>query len=225
MSIEGKKAAAKEAVKLIQPGMKIGLGTGSTAEYFITELGKRCRLERLQISAIGTSLASQKLAAQEKIPLMDPNNVILLDLAIDGADEIDPQKQMIKGGGGALLREKIVAAMSKEMIVIIDSNKQVNYLGKFPLAIEIIPFGLLATLDHLRKKGYEARIRENRQGEKIISDNGNYLIDIQLPYPCINPKKEEDQLKEIPGVIETGFFLNLAGRVIVGYPDGKTKIY
>lgn len=225
MSIEGKKAAAKVAAQLVKSGMQLGLGTGSTSSYFITELGKRCRLEGLEIKAIATSLASQNQAKQEGISLINPDEITFLDLTIDGADEIDSQKRMIKGGGGALLREKIVATMSKEMIVIIDSSKEVDFLGKFPLALEIVPFGYLATFHHLKEKGYQPAVRKNQQGEKIISDNGNYLIDILLSYPCKDPEQEEISLKKIPGIVETGLFLHMAGRVIVGHPDGKTKTY
>jgi ribose 5-phosphate isomerase A len=223
MATIAKEAAGKKAAELVEDGMIVGLGTGSTTRFFISELGKRCR-SGLRIKAVATSLASQQQAEKEGIPLIAINTIDTIDLDVDGADEIDPLKRMIKGGGGALFREKIIAGMSKEMIVIVDESKTVEYLGKFPLPIEISSFGHLATLRHLKEKSFIGTLRKTPQLTPFITDNNNLIVDIQLPYPCLNPEEVDKQIKAIPGVIETGFFFELAGRVLIGQNNGKVKI-
>lgn len=217
---KAKTAAAKAAASLIQNGMTIGLGSGSTTALFIQFLNERCLKEKLDIKAIATSHLSATLASA--IPLVDINTIVSLDLCVDGADEIDHQKRMIKGGGGALLREKIAASMSKEMIVIVDNEKVVDQLGAFPLPVEISTFAYSATLAKMRSLGYDAHLRITSTKKPYITDNGNFIIDISFPNKCPTPEKDNAILKNIPGVLETGFFFNLAGRVIVGYPDGTT---
>lgn len=218
-----KKAAGKAAADFIQNGMLIGLGTGSTASCFIDCLIDRCR-KGLQVTAVTTSERSQKQALQGGIKLIDINSITTLDITVDGADEIDQQKRMIKGGGGALLREKIVACMSKEMIVIVDSNKVVDFLGRFYLPVEICPFAFKSTLYHLEQLNYQGILRITSANELYRTDNGNYIYDVHLSYPCLNPERDHDRIRSIPGVIETGFFFKLAGRVIVGFEDGHTEI-
>lgn len=218
-----KEAAGTTAAQLIQPGMLVGLGTGSTAHYFIQALSKRCR-EGLQITAVASSEASLTQARESGISIADIQAIRQVDITVDGADEIDPQKRMIKGGGGALLREKILASSSREMVVIIDSAKQVSQLGAFPLPVEISPFAYQATIHKMNALGYQGKIRLSKQNDFYKTDNGNFIYDIQLPLPC-TPEKEEKALKALPGVVETGFFLGLAGRVIVGFPDGSVKIH
>lgn len=222
---KAKQAAGKAAANLIQNGMLIGLGTGSTAEFFIENLIERCQHHGLKISVFPSSEKSAKLALAGGIPLCDENHVTTLDLAVDGADEVDPQKRLIKGGGGALLREKIVATMSKEMIVIVDQRKLVDRLGGFPLPVEIVPFAHHATMHHIRNLGYEGAYRKTYDGELFITDNGNYIIDIKFPDRCQEPERAHALLKAIPGVVETGFFFDIAGRVIIGYTDGTVKIF
>lgn len=216
-----KAAAGYAAADLIPSGSKIGIGTGSTAAFFIERLIQRCR-EGLVITALATSAQSEKLAAAGGIPLLDPSQVSELDIAVDGADRIDQQKQMIKGGGGALLREKIVASMAKEMIIIVDEEKVVDRLGGFPLPIEILPFGYQSIIQKLRALGLEGNLR-HKQEEIYKTDNGNYIVDIVTPAYWDSPEKTDSQLRKIPGVIETGFFLNLAKRVIVGDDNGKVR--
>lgn len=218
--IIAKKAAAKIAADHVKEGMRVGLGTGSTATYFISFLAERCR-NGLRIQAVATSLQSAEKARQEGIPLVDINTLITLDLSVDGADEIDREKRMIKGGGGALLREKIVGAMSNEYLIIVDEGKMVKHLGKFPLAIEISPFGYSATLEKLEEKGYRSRLRMKSLDEIYVTDNGGYITDIQLRFPCLDPEKEDEQLKKIPGVLETGLFYRMVDKVIVGYGNGR----
>ncbi len=213
---KAKEAAGKAAAELIQNGMTVGIGTGSTVAYFIEHLASRCK-KGLKIKAIATSLKSETLAKKGGIPLLDEKKVKTLDIAVDGADEIDPKMQMIKGGGGALLREKIVAFMAKEMIVIVDEKKYVKTLGAFPLPVEVSPFGINATLQHL--KPFFPKIRP-----KFISDNGNLIVDLHLKKKIRNAAKLDQQLKNIPGVLETGLFINIANMVIIGYEDGRTRI-
>jgi len=220
---KAKKAAGYAAAELIQENMTIGLGTGTTAFYFIERLGERCR-QGLHISAVSTSQKSWDLAREAGIPIRDIDSYTSLDLVVDGADEIDSQKRMIKGGGGALLREKIVATMSKEMIVIIDRQKLVEKLGAFPLPLEIVSFAWKATVLHIQDLGFKGAIRQTKEGKSYITDNGNLIFDIHFPSPISNPEEIDRQIRKIPGVLETGFFFNLAGKVIIGYSDGKVEI-
>ena len=218
-----KKAAAEHAAKLIHNGMLVGLGTGSTAKFFIEALAKKCK-KGLAINAVATSVASANLAKELGIPMLDINTIDHLDITVDGADEIDKQLQMIKGGGGALLREKIVASMSKMVIAIVDSAKVVDHLGKFLLPVEILQFASKATLASLRRHGLNPTLRAGKDGGSYVTDNGNYIADIKLPYPCLDPAEDDRRLKQIPGVLETGFFLHMAKMAIVGFPDGHIDI-
>lgn len=218
-----KKNAADAAVKFIESGMVIGLGTGSTATYFIESLGKLVS-RGLKVSAVATSIESHNLAKSLGISMIDINSVTVLDICVDGADEIDGQKQMIKGGGAALFREKIIANMSREMIVIVDQSKVVDHLGKFPLPVEITRFGFKVTMREIEKFGTSAHLRTNKDSSLLITDNDNYIVDLQLKYPCKKPFEEHLKIKLITGVCETGLFINMAGRVIIGYDDGHVEI-
>lgn len=218
-----KEAAGKAAAELIERDMLVGIGTGSTAAFFIKHLAVRCR-QGLKIIAVATSQRSYDLARSEGISLVDINTVTTLDIAVDGADEIDAQKRMIKGGGGALLREKIIASMSGEMVVVIDAQKRVDYLGKFPLPVEIVPFAFKATQYHFEQLGFKGSIRTTGNGQQYVTDNQNLIFDVHLEYPCQNPEVIDAQIRSIPGVVETGFFFKLAGRVITGFPDGRVEI-
>ncbi len=218
-----KQAAGRAAIDLIQEGMLVGLGSGSTSSYFIEALGERCR-KGLHIKAIASSKQSRLLAEAVGIPLEDDDAISSLDLTIDGADEIDPQKNMIKGGGGALLREKLLAQGSQEMIVIIDENKLVDHLGHFPVPIEIASFVYRMTLLRIESLGYQGVLRLNPDKTIYVTDNGNYIVDIQFENPILDPQAEHNQLRLISGVLETGLFFGVAGRVIVGYNDGYVRI-
>lgn len=222
---KAKQAAGKAAAALVQKGMLVGLGTGSTADFFIESLIERCKKEPLNITAFPSSQKSAQMAIAGGIPLCDENTITTLDIAVDGADEIDHQKRMIKGGGGAMLREKIVAGMSKEMIVIIDQNKLVDHLGGCPLPIEVIPFAHHATLSKVQKLGYDGVMRLSKDEQLYVTDNGNYIIDIHFSNGCRSPEKDQTILSAIPGVVATGFFFGMAGRVIVGQFDGSVKIF
>ena len=218
-----KSAAGKAAAGMIQPNMIVGLGTGSTAAYFIESLAQRCR-EGLKIKAVATSRKSYEQAFRHEIPMIDINTLVQIDVAVDGADEIDVHKRMIKGGGGALLREKIIASMSKEMIVIVDSSKQVDHLGAHPLPLEIVPFAYHATQHHLHQLGFFGKLRTSKDNNIFVTDNGNYIYDIQLKHPCTHPEDINYKIRSIPGIVETGFFFGLAKIVIIGHENGKVKI-
>ena len=214
-----KTHAAEAAAKLIQDGMIVGLGTGSTSTLFIKKLGQRCR-EGLRITAVASSIRSYDLAKSLSIPLADINLLEKIDVTVDGADEVDHQLRLIKGGGGALLREKIVACMSREMIVIVDESKVVDNIGSFPLPIEIIPFASKATLFHIEKLGLQGTIRKLETGGPYITDNGNYIYDVSPNSLKGDLELLNQSLINIPGVIETGFFFGIASKVIVGLASG-----
>lgn len=217
-----KEAAAKKALEFVQDGMVLGLGTGSTAVFFIKHLIERCK-NGLKIEAVSTSFASQKMAHEGGISILDINTLSSLDLTIDGADEIDPEKRLIKGAGGALVREKIVATMSHEMIVISDESKLVEKLGVHPLPVEILPFGAKATEKHITDLGLEGKWRQS-SAEKYVTDNQNWIFDIHFSTPPVSPESIHQSLIALPGVIDTGFFFHLAKRCVIGKQDGTTQI-
>lgn len=220
---EAKKNAGYKAAELVEDRMIVGLGTGSTAAYFIEALIERVRTG-LRIEAVATSKRSYDQASQGGIPLIDINSRARLDICFDGADEIDPQKRMIKGGGGALLHEKIIASMSDEMVVIVDEAKCVEELGKFPLPVEIVPFGYRSIAYKIEQLGYSGKLRMINGGYPYITDGGHYIYDITLTQGHPEPEVIEEELLRIPGVVDTGFFFNLAGRVIIGKSDGSIAI-
>lgn len=218
-----KKSAGYAAAALVQDEMTLGLGTGSTVAFFIEQLIERCR-NGLKISAVATSLRTETLARNGGIPLIDINTLSSIDLTVDGADEIDREKRMIKGGGGALLREKIIATMSKEMTIVVDETKIVKRLGRFPLPVEIVPFAYPTTIQRIEQLGYSGKLRPNASGEIYLTDNNNYIYDIHLKELIDDPEQLNLRLREIVGVVESGLFIHLADRVIVGYNDGKVEI-
>jgi len=220
---EAKMAAGRKAAEWIENGMIVGLGSGSTAECFIESLIERCR-RGLRIRAVSSSRASAEKAKKGGIEVEDLNSVPRIDLTVDGADEIDPQKRMIKGGGGAHVREKILAAASNEMVVIVDESKLVDVLGKSKLPVEVLFFGSPTTRMRIETLGYEGKWRLNPDGTLFLTENGNLLFDIFFEFPLFHPEKDHEKLIHIPGVVDTGFFFNLAGRVIVGYSDGRTEL-
>lgn len=223
-SSAAKQAAGKAAAYLITQGMVVGLGTGSTAAFFIEELGRRVK-EGLKIKAIASSRASYQLAKAHGIPLIDLNDVLTVDVTVDGADEIDPQKQMIKGAGGALLCEKILASSSNEMIVVADESKLVKSLGHTPLPVEVAIYGFKATILKLERQGFLSLLRMASSEKPFVTDMGNYIVDSILPLPILNLEETNQKIMDIPGVIDTGFFFNVAGRVIVGQRDGTTRVW
>jgi ribose 5-phosphate isomerase A len=222
MNLENcKKAAAEKAISFIKDGMIVGIGTGSTTFYFIEKLIKQCKAG-LNITAVASSEKTMDIARKGEIPLLDINTVKSLDIYVDGADEIDPEKRMIKGGGGALVREKISANMSKERIFIVDESKLVSKLGRRSLPVEIIPFGSAATIHQLERLGYQGTLRM-KNNAPYMTDNHNFIYDVHLP-DNTKPEMAHQQITAIPGVVDTGFFFNFAGRVIIGFLDGKVVV-
>ncbi len=217
-NIENEKhAAAVEAVKVVGNNQIVGLGSGSTAAYAIRELGVAVR-SGLKIRAVPTSDKTAKLAESLGIPLIDINSVDSIDVTIDGADEFNSDLILIKGGGGALLREKIVASLSKKEIIIADSTKMVKILGRFKLPIEIIPFASNYVIRQIETIGGTGEIRNN--GEvRFITDEGNYIIDADFG-AIADPQDLSNKLNEIEGVAAHGLFINLAAKIIMGTQNG-----
>ncbi|MCB1136157.1 MAG: ribose-5-phosphate isomerase RpiA [Chlamydiia bacterium] len=218
----GKQAAGYAAADLVKDGMRVGIGTGSTVKYFIERLAQRCQ-EGLRVETVSTSKASEQLATKHGIAVRSMDGIQSIDLTVDGADEIDPQKRMIKGGGGALLREKIVAASSTEMLVIVDHSKCVDRLGSFPLPVELVPFGMDSTIYRLQEAGFRGSVRR-KEGQIYVTDNHNHIIDLVLNPADLDPETAHAALLQIPGVVDTGFFLGYAGRVVVGHEDATVEI-
>lgn len=219
-----KKMAAERALGFIEPGMKLGLGTGSTAAAFVDLLGQRVAAG-LDIIGVPTSEATRRQAEALGIRLTTLDEEPYLDLTIDGADELDEQLRLIKGGGGALLREKIVATASDRMLVIADASKRVSVLGKFPLPIEVIPFGLRSTLgmiemliDDIGCPG-PLRVRKLASGELFRTDSGNLIVDAHLG-AIEDPEGLDQVLKMVPGVVENGLFIGLADAAVIASADG-----
>jgi ribose 5-phosphate isomerase A len=229
MDVEAqKRAAAARAVEFVRPGMRLGLGTGSTAKHFVDLLAERVR-GGLDVVAVPTSEATRAQAERLGIMLTTLDETPELDLTIDGADEIAPDLTLIKGGGGALLREKIVAAASGRMLVIADQSKWVAMLGRFPLPIEIAPFGAAATRRAVEAATAAAgcpgaaMLRKGSNGHAFVTDGGHWLLDAQLQR-IPDPKTLAARLSAVPGVMEHGLFIGLAGTAIVAGPDGVRLI-
>lgn len=223
MSDDWKRLAAERAVEDVQPGMKLGIGTGSTAEHFVLALGARVRAG-LNVIGVPTSERTRDLAVEQGIRLATLEELPELDLTVDGADEIDPAMNLIKGGGGALLREKIVAAASKQMTVIADASKLVDQLGAFPLPIEVVPFGLGATrlaveacLENLGLP--KALTIRGGDDHPFVTDGGHVILDATLERIPDVPELAK-KLVAIPGVVEHGLFIGLAAKAYVAGPDG-----
>ena len=219
-----KRQAAALALEHVRDGMRIGLGTGSTAKHFVELLGERVRAG-LDIVGVPTSETTRADAARFGIPLTTLDDIDRLDLTVDGADEIDPALNLIKGGGGALLREKIVATASDRMIVIADDSKWVDVLGRFPLPIELVPFGLAATQRAMEqafaKCGVSGQmmVRKRKDGHVFVTDGGHCIIDAQLGRIEDAPRLA-GELINIPGVVEHGLFIGLASMAILAGPEG-----
>jgi ribose 5-phosphate isomerase A len=220
MEINPKQLTGGMAADLVGNDMVVGLGTGSTAFFAIKRLGERVR-QGLNIRGIPTSEQSRIQAEEERIPLTDFSEVTAVDLTIDGADEVDPAFNLTKGGGGALLREKIVASASLSAIIVVDESKMKHRLGGFALPVEVVPFGWQYTSKRIQELGCEPRLRAD--GENAFqTDNGNFILD--CPFGVIdNPPALERELLTICGVIECGLFTGLASRILIGRADGSVE--
>lgn len=199
--------------------MIVGLGTGSTAAFAIASLGERLRSGELRVQGVPTSVATARMASEHGIPVVE--DFIQVDLTIDGADEIDDAGSLIKGGGGALTREKIVASASAKEIIIVDETKHVQQLGRFPLPVEIIPFGRDYVIKRLESLGCRASLRR-ANGSPIQTDNGNYVVDCVFNL-ITEPGRLCHEINNIPGVLENGLFVGLTDVVVVGFEDGHTE--
>lgn len=218
-----KQAAARAAAQLVQDGMRIGLGSGSTTDFFHEALGERIRTEGLRIQGVAPSTQTEANARQQGIPLVEPGT--LLDLAVDGADEVDPDLNLIKGGGGALVREKIVAASAPELIIIADIRKSVPTLGTFPLPVAIMPFAWRATKSRIESTFGVSSTLRGGESTPFVSDDGLYILDIHFSDAngIPNPAETEARLRSIVGVAECGLFVCMTTRVLFGHPDGSVE--
>lgn len=211
-----KKIVGEKAAEFVKDGMVVGLGTGSTVFYTIQKLGQLVK-EGLSIKGIPTSVQTEELAKELGIPLTSFSEIESIDIAIDGADEVNSDLELIKGGGGALLREKIIARAAKTFIVVADSSKRVEKLGAFRLPVEVIPFGYEMTEKHIRDMGLVPEIRLNRENP-FITDNGNYIFDCEIS-EHVQPEMLERMLNMIPGVVENGLFVGMTDLVITLDPE------
>lgn len=218
-----KKMVGIEAANYVKDGMVVGLGTGSTAYYMIEELGRRVNEEQLNIVGVPTSSASRNQALELGIPVKTIDEVTRVDLTIDGADEISADFQGIKGGGAALLFEKVVASYSDQVIWIVDESKMVDKLGKFPLPVEVVPYGEEHLFRIFEEKGYRPTFRMENETEKKITDCGHSIIDLHLDV-IEDPFKLNEELNQLVGVVEHGLFLNMVHMIIVGEEKGPNTV-
>ena len=218
-----KKLVGIEAAKFVKDGMIVGLGTGSTAAFFVEELGRRVAQEKLQIMGVTTSSVTSEQAKRLGITLKDIDDVAYIDLTVDGADEVDLDLNGIKGGGAALLMEKIVATYSKDYIWIADDTKMVKHLGAFPLPVEVVTFGSGQIFRLFETLGFNPRLRVDANGAAVVTDMGNYIIDLHMK-EIKEPQRLAKLLDETVGVVEHGLFNDMVKTVIVGSADSNVKV-
>jgi ribose 5-phosphate isomerase A len=217
-----KKAAAEAACAHVREDTIVGLGTESTADFAVRHLGERVK-QGLRFRGVPTSLKTEALARQVGIPLVDLNDVESIDVTIDGADEVDPKLDLIKGLGGALLREKIVASLTQRQIIVVDPSKMVTKIGtKSPLPVEVLPFGYRVVERRLLKLGMHPTLRQ-KEGKPVVTDNGNLVLDVRFPQGIDDARTLERDLNNLPGVVENGLFLGMTWRVVIGEADGKVR--
>lgn len=225
---KAKFVAAKRAAEFVEDGMRVGLGTGSTAAWLVRCLGEKVREEGMRFRGVPTSTRTAELAREVGIEVITLDEARWLDITIDGADEFDAELNLIKGGGGALLQEKIVATASDQMIVIADAAKEVGSLGAFPLPVEVIPFGWTASQALIE----EALVSMDVMGRKTtlrmdgdtayVTDEGNHILDLHLSR-IGNPRELALVLNQVPGVVENGLFIDICDRVVIGYGEGRVE--
>jgi len=219
--MSGKRAAGEEAARLVADGMRLGLGTGSTVEHFLVALAAR----GLDVAGVATSEATAARCRELGIALLDPREVTALDLAVDGADELTGDLDLTKGGGGALVREKVVAAMAERFVVIATPDKVVERLAvTFPLPVEVVPFAAAAVARRLADDhGFEVVVR-HRDGAEVLTDNGNAILDCRLVAGIEDPAALDVAVSIVPGVVGTGLFVEMADVAILGSDDGTTTL-
>ena len=224
MAVNPKQIAAERAVSHLRDGMTVGLGTGSTAAFAIHALGRRFQAEPLALRCVATSQESEELGRSYGLVFVEAADVAHFDITIDGADEVDPKFRLIKGGGGALVREKIVAAATDAEIIIVDEGKVKSALGAHPLPVAIIPFAWQWTQARLQVGfGVPAPRRCLPSGEPFLNDDGLYILDMAFGAPLPSPDTLEARLKAVVGVVECGLFVGLCRRLIIGYVDGHVE--
>ncbi|TCP29233.1 ribose-5-phosphate isomerase [Scopulibacillus darangshiensis] len=217
-----KQLVGERAADYIRDGMIVGLGTGSTIAFTIKKLGERLKRETLNITCVSTSNQTSELAKSLGIPMKELNEVSHIDLTIDGVDEFDPQLNGIKGGGGALLFEKIVAKASKSNIWVADGSKEVDILGAFPLPVEVLPFGSQHTARAIREKGLDPKLRMDGENP-YRTDSRNFILDCHIG-KITEPERLSQWLNALPGVIENGLFINIVGKVLIPEGDNDVKV-
>ena len=219
-----KESAGRAAADHVRDGMTVGLGTGSTVHFTLERLAERIRTERLALRGVPTSLATEREARALAIPLVTLEEVTVIDLTIDGADEVDGRFDMIKGGGGALLREKVVASLTRRELIVVDRSKVVERLGRaFPLPVEVVPFARPVVARRIAALGAECAVR-TRNGEAVLTDNGNHVLDCRFRDGIVEARTLERQLDEIPGVVESGLFIGLAHALVIGDEKGSVEL-
>ncbi|WBW96915.1 ribose 5-phosphate isomerase A [Oceanirhabdus sp. W0125-5] len=216
--MDTKKIAGQKAAEFIENDMTVGLGTGSTVYYTITRLAERVRGEGLKIKCVSTSKKTTELGETLGLEITPLNDVDYIDVTIDGADEVDGNLNGIKGGGGALLYEKLVAFASKKVIWVVDNSKEVKKLGRFPLPVEVVPYAYTHLMNFFMESGFNPSLRGSDE-EIFVTDGGHYIIDLHMG-EIDNPYEFVRELKEIPGVVETGLFLDMTDVLIIGNEDG-----
>lgn len=220
-----KEAAGRAAAEFVRDGMTVGLGTGSTVYFTLQRLGERVRADKLDIVGVPTSVDTEIKARAFGIPLATLSEVESIDLTIDGADEIDARFDMIKGGGGALLREKVVAALSKREVIVVDRSKVVERLGlRFLLPVEVVPFARATVARKIAQLGATWTLRMREAREVYLTDNGNEILDCKFPGGIADAPALERALDEIPGVVESGLFIGLAHVLVLGDEEGHSEV-
>lgn len=221
-----KRAAAREAVALVERGMRLGLGTGSTVAHFLDLLGERIRSgEVTDVVGVPTSVHTRERCGELGIPVGELHDLAPLDLAVDGADEVDPSVDLVKGMGGALLREKMVAAQARRFVIIADERKAVRRLGEHsPVPVEVVPFAWQVHVPILREMGAEPTLRRDPSGEPVRTDNGNVILDCRFSSGLEDPAAVDARLRARPGIVETGFFLGMACRAYMAGAAGVRVI-
>jgi len=224
LKVLSKQRVGIEAARLVQNGSVVGRGTGSTAAFAIEELGRRIREERLSIVGVPTSFSASMLARKHGVPVGTLDDVDRIDVAIDGADEVDPAKNLIKGGGAAHTREKVIDYLARQFVVVVDESKLVKYLGEtFPVPVEVIPMAITPVLRALEKLGGQPAVRMAvKKDGPVISDQGNCIVDVRFER-IDDPAKMEAALNNIPGVVENGIFTGAADIILVGSSDGGVR--
>ncbi len=217
-----KRNAAARAVEMVREGMRVGLGTGSTAAHVVRLLAERVR-QGLRVTGIPTSARTRRLAEELGVPLTTLEEDPSIDITIDGADEADRRLRLIKGGGGALLREKIVASASRQLVIVADSSKLVESIGAYPLPVEVVPFAAALAEVRLRQLGAQPVLRHDNDGDPFLTDEMNYIFDARFArFP--DPEELARKLDSMPGIVDHGLFLGLAHTLVIGRGD-DTELY